>query len=352
MNTMFGRGDFEAVQDRWDGFWAGKNTNPIFSITVPKNGAECAPKPHWLAGFGGDYRAVADDLARWAESCEFYGDAIPIFPLSFGSDNFAAFCGANLTLARGGDTTWPSHPLKTLRGAKIAFDPNGKWWQRMVEYHDTLQRALGDSVLLCIQNLSGGLDGLVGLYGNTNLLMDMVDAPQAVHETMLQVNEAFTQAHEACARLFEYEKYGCATRLGQYARGAVGIPQCDTSCMISPEMFEEFAVPCLLHEIDALDAVIYHLDGPGAIRHLERLARIPKVRVVQWVAGAGEAATRDWTPLRRRILSLGKGLTLHGDAQQVAQMRRELQSNDIIFEVKGLKSRMQAEDFLAEMEQR
>jgi hypothetical protein len=115
-------------------------------------------------------------------------------------------------------------------------------------------------------------------------------------------------------------------------------------------MFEEFAVPGLLHELDSLDAVVYHLDGPDALRHLDRLARMPKIRAIQWVAGAGEAAGRDWTPLRKQILSLGKGLLLHGVAGQVTQMRRELQSKDIFFEVKGLKSRAQAEDFLAGMD--
>lgn len=348
---MFGRSDFGAVQRRWDDFWAGKNSGPMYSITVPKNGVECMPKPHWLAGYGGDYQAVADTLARWADSCEFYGGAMAMFPLSFGSDNFAAFCGADLALAPAGDTTWPSHPLKTLKGVRIAFDPNGKWWSRMVEYHHVLKRTLGDTVLLCIQNLSGGLDGLVGLYGNTNVLLDMVDEPEAVREALEQIDEAFTQAHEACAKLFEYEKYGSGIRLGLYSRGAAGVPQCDTSCMISSEMFEEFAVPGLLHELDSLDAVVYHLDGPGVLRHLDRLAGMPKIRAIQWVAGAGEAASRDWTPLRRQILSLGKGLLLHGDAGQVAQMRRELPSKDIFFEVKGLKSRAQAEDFLAGMEQ-
>ena len=293
---------------------------------------------------------MADALARWVDSCEFCGDAVASYPLSFGSDNFAAFCGAGLTLSRCGDTTWPSHPLKTLKGAKIAFDSNGEWWSRMVEYRHVLKRELGESVLLCMQNLGGGLGGLVGLCGNTKLLISMADEPELVHEALAQVNEAFTRAMEACAQLFEYEKYGSITRHGMLSRGAVGVPQCDTSCMISSAMFEEFALPGLVHELDSLDAAVYHLDGPGALRHLERLARIPKIRVIQWVAGAGEAATQDWTPLRRRILSLGKGLMLHGGAGQVAGLRRALPSKDIFFEVQGVKTRAEAENFLAEME--
>jgi len=54
---VFGRSGFSAVQNRWDAFWAGRNTGPLYAITVPKNGVECAPKPHWLMGFHGDYKA-------------------------------------------------------------------------------------------------------------------------------------------------------------------------------------------------------------------------------------------------------------------------------------------------------
>ena len=347
---MFCRSDFSAVQAQWEGFWAGENKAPLYGITIPKNGIACAPKPPWIMGFGGDYQAVADALARWVESCEFYGCAVPVFDMSFGSDNIAAFCGADLSLGGSGDTTWCSHPLQTLRGAKIAFDPNGKWWGRMVEYYGVLKRALGDSVMLAAPTLSAGLDCIVAMYGNMNLLMDMADEPEAVHEAMLQVNEAFTQATKACAALFEHEKYGSATRHGMVAKGAAGVPQCDTSCMISSDMFEEFAVPCLLHELDVIDAAEYHLDGPGALHHLERLTQMPKIRVIQWVAGAGEAAQQDWMPLYQRIVSLGKGLIMHGGTERVEQMRLKLQSKDIFFDVGGLKTRAEAEDFLARME--
>ena len=348
---MFGRSDFAAVQDRWSDYWAGRNQGPLYAIALPKNGVACAPKPPWHAWFNGGWQAAADAVCRWADSCEFYGDAIPIFPMSFGPDTFAAFCGADLAVGPSGDTTWPSHPLKALGGAKIAFDPNSIWWGRMLEYHHVLKAALGDAVLLSAPTVSAGLDGLVGLYGNTNLLLSMVDEPELVREALAQVNEAYTQAYNACARLFEYDKYGCGIRLGMYSRGPIGVPQCDVSCMISSEMFEEFAVPCLRHEMDSLGAAVYHLDGPDALRHLERLAHMPEIRAIQWVAGAGEAATRDWTPLRKRILSQGKGLLLHGDAGRVAELRKALPSKDIFFEVQGLKTRAQAEDFLAAMEQ-
>jgi hypothetical protein len=87
-------------------------------------------------GFDGNYRAVADMLARWLESCEFYGEAVPVFTVTFGADDFAALCGADLVMGANGDTTWPVHSLKSLRNARIAFDRNGKWWERTARFRN------------------------------------------------------------------------------------------------------------------------------------------------------------------------------------------------------------------------
>jgi hypothetical protein len=71
--------------------------------------------------------------------------------------------------------------------------------------------------------------------------------------------------------------------------------------MISPEMFREFGLPSLKHECDMLAGVVYHLDGPDAIRHLPAVSEIEKVKMIQWVPGAGEAAKKDWTALFQQI---------------------------------------------------
>lgn len=58
--------------------------------------------------------------------------------------------------------------------------------------------------------------------------------------------------------------------------------------MISTQMYEELVVGELLEELDFLDASIYHLDGPDALKHLDRLLAIDKLKGIQWVYGAGQ----------------------------------------------------------------
>jgi hypothetical protein len=84
------------------------------------------------------------------------------------------------------------------------------------------------------------------------------------------------------------------------------VSSCDFSCIISPENFEEFIIPELIDEIDFLPASLYHLDGPDALRHLDRLLEIEKLGGIQWVYGAGQPSAMHWIPTLKKIQDAGK----------------------------------------------
>ena len=255
----------------------------------------------------------------------------------------------DLEMGESGDTTWVRHLGTPLDQTEIRFRPDGKWWERTARFYEALKEELGDSALIAAPTLTAGLDALAAFRTNMELLYDLVDCPDAVHDAMRRVNGAYSQVFAATAKLFEFDKYGSVNRHGMYQVGAIGVPQCDFSCMISEEMFDEFAAPCIEHEMSVLDAVEYHLDGPGAIRHLPRLAQMPKLDVVQWAAGAGAAAERDWTDLYRDVVARGKGLILGGSRDGILRQCREHKSRALFFNG-WFATRAQAEDCIAEVE--
>lgn len=134
-----------------------------------------------------------------------------------------------------------------------------------------------------------------------------------------------------------------------YSRGRINVPQCDFSCMINPEMFREFAVPYLREEMRRLDAADYHLDGPGAIGHLEALCEIDELDVIQWQPGAGNAENQDWSWLYRRIDSLGKGQIRLGGAEQFRRYCQENRNRKLFFCLSA-GSRAEVEDCLTQLE--
>ena len=183
----------------WQAYWARENARPIFSIILPKPGMEPTPAPRYLQAFegGSKYEEVADQLARWYESHLFLGDTIPYYALSFGADDFAAYTGSDLHLSEDGETSWSEKTFSDLSHAKIAFDPNGKWWTKTAEFYHVLRKKLGDSIMIAAPTLSAGLDGLAAHFGVSELLYALLDEPEMVIDVLAQVNQAFSDALEA-----------------------------------------------------------------------------------------------------------------------------------------------------------
>jgi hypothetical protein len=80
--------------------------------------------------------------------------------------------------------------------------------------------------------------------------------------------------------------------------------------MISEAMFQEFFLPGIAEECRFYTNSLYHLDGPGALRHLDALLSIPELNAIQWVYGAGNGRATDWLDVYRRCQAAGKGIQL------------------------------------------
>jgi len=73
-------------------------------------------------------------------------------------------------------------------------------------------------------------------------------------------------------------------------------------------MFEKFFLWEIEEEIEWLDRSIYHLDGPGALQHLDALLEIPKLGAIQWVWGEGHGPASRWMDVYKRVIAAGKGV--------------------------------------------
>ena len=92
--------------------------------------------------------------------------------------------------------------------------------------------------------------------------------------------------------------------------------------MVSNAMFREFFLDELVEEADWLDRSIYHLDGPGALRHLDTLLSIDNLDGIQFVYGAGNEPASRWMAEYRRIQNAGKVLHISIDAAELDPFMR------------------------------
>lgn len=298
--------DFAATRERWAAFWRGESPRPMLYAIKPQNGVTPVPKPRPYDCAFGELDPLIDQALGWAATHDFLGDTIPSFMITFAPDHFAALLGADIKRGEGGSTNWVEPCLTSLENCDISFQRDGYWWQRTLECIQRFREKCDGKLIITGTHFQGSLDCLVAMYGTQNLLMDMALQPGRVHAALEQVDEALAEARTALANALDVETWGSLNRFGMYSRGIIDVPQCDLSCMISPEMFDEFELPHLIREIQTTDASIYHLDGPDALQHVESLCSITELDMIQWMPGEGYYDD-DWSGLNAKIDALGKG---------------------------------------------
>jgi 5-methyltetrahydrofolate--homocysteine methyltransferase len=313
------RKDFDDVRKNWRLFWEGKLNRPIIIAIVPKPGKEVVSPPKWGAAFSQPPEKVVDQALQWAESVEFCCDAVPFFTPSLMTGFIPALLGAKIIEVHepwGVDTAVVPF-VEDLNNINLTFHRDSIWWERWLNLCECIKKKCKGKMIFGEATIAGNLDLLGAIRGTDRLMLDFYDNPEGVHNAMQQILKIYNEILDEYVKIFEFEKYGGVTRHGFYADGLIGVPQCDFGFNISKKHFDEFALPYLKEEIRRLDAVEYHLDGPGNIKHLESICSIDKIGVIQWVAGAGNE-NKDWTELYEKIDNLGKGLWLWADSPEMA----------------------------------
>lgn len=86
--------------------------------------------------------------------------------------------------------------------------------------------------------------------------------------------------------------------------------QCDFGALMSPTQFKEFMVEPLREQAKKLDYVVYHLDGPDNIKHLDFILDIDEIDAIQWTSGdAGPDGTlEEWDIIYDKARKAGKSL--------------------------------------------
>ena len=86
--------------------------------------------------------------------------------------------------------------------------------------------------------------------------------------------------------------------------------QSDISTMISVDDYRRFVQPFIREQCQKIDYTLYHLDGVGAMHHLDALLEIKELNAIQWTPGVGEpqGGSPKWYDLYKKILAGGKSI--------------------------------------------
>ena len=327
--------DWEKTKLRYNEYWNMENHDrPLISITGRRNNAKESRlkvpeniREHWL-----DFDYVIKRARESFENTYFGGEAYPNFCPNLGPDILGAILGCDLEF--GEATSWPVHFLDDWRKYNdFNFDAGNIWWKRIKELTRlAVQDSKGDYVV-SITDLHAGLDALVSMRGPESLSMDLYDYPEEVKKANFQVLEVFKTVFDQLYDITGQNIEGSSNWMGIWHPDKWYVTSTDFICLISPEMFDEFVLPELVKEIEWLDASIFHLDGPGALKHLDRLLEIPKLKGIQWVYGAGQPTASHWLPVLKKIQDKGKLIQIIVMAGELDIMLDELEPEGVFYMV-------------------
>ena len=347
--------DLESAQKRVEAWWNGEGGDrPVLLVTAPRRGARAydGPDTDDLHRYFTDPELVLARLRWQLESTWYGGEAFPVvFPVSVQLVAILnKYLGApNRYLTK--HTAW-SDPIIDDWAARPALrlDPANEWFATSRRLLEACVEWAESERIPCFvgqPDLNGPTEILAGLRGAQRLALDFYDNPGEIKPALQEINlawrEAWRQLSAICHRLGGWFFW---MRIWS-DRPAVDL-QSDVSCLVSRELFDEYFLPFIEQQTAWAERTVYHLDGPGAIRHLDSLLALPRLTAIQWVPGAGAPGASHWIPLARRIQAAGKRLLLDCEPGEVETLARELRPEGLMLSTRCA-SEQEARDLLASL---
>jgi len=281
-------------------FWAGEKLGrPIVSIHArrdqarphnPSPGIPADPESMFLDP---DF-VIPNRLASLAKT-SFLGDSIPHISVDLGPGSLAAYMGSRIQCDY--LTVWFQEVMSSISDQLQDVDETNPYWQRhFALISQAAEVGAEQGFYVALPDLIEGLDTLASLRGSESLVLDLMDPDNrsVIHGHLRKIEASYLYYYDRIHEVVS-DPDGCniSTYLETFGQGRTCKIQCDFAALLDPGLFTEFAVPFIENQAANYDYVSYHLDGPGAIYSTPLVAGVDKIRVIQWISGAGRAPEYD-----------------------------------------------------------
>ena len=257
-----------------------------------------------------DPQRIVDRYRFFCDTHAFLGESFPNLNVDFGPGSLAAYLGSEIGFKE--DTVWFNKCLDGWDGVpKLAFDPENKWFKKHINLVKSCRELAGNDFYVDMPDLMENIDVLASLRGAQETLFDLLDEPEKVGERIQEVTDVYYEYYDRFYNAIKDDEGGNAYTVFQiWGPGRTVKLQCDFSAMMSPEDFRKYIQPSLKVQSENVDHVLYHLDGPQAIKHMDALMEIDGIDALQWTSGdAGPDGTLpDWDVIYDKAIAAGKSI--------------------------------------------
>ena len=285
------------VLNMWEHFQEG--VKPHADIPAPKPYRDLNQRwfdPEWRAEYLDWYVAHSSLMA----------DMLPVANTQLGPGSLAAILGG--VFEGGEDTIW-IHPNPNYSD-NIVFDPNHHNWLLHKDLLRACKKKAQGHYYVGMPDLMEGLDVLAAIKGTDKVLFDTVMQPEVLEHQMQQINDIYFRVFDELYDIIREGDEMAFCYFSSWAPGKMSKLQSDISTMISVDDYRRFVQPFIREQCQKIDYTLYHLDGVGAMHHLDALLEIDELNAIQWTPGVGEpqGGSPKWYDLYRKILAGGKSI--------------------------------------------
>lgn len=285
------------VLNMWEHFQEGVKPHADVSEPQPYNDLNQRWfDPAWRAEYLDWYVAHSSLLA----------DMLPVANTQLGPGSLAAILGG--VFEGGEDTIW-IHPNPNYTD-DIKFDPNHPNYILHKELLRACKRKAQGHYYVGMPDLMEGMDVLAALKGTDKVLLDTVMQPEVLERQLQQINDIYFQVFDELYDIIREGDEMAFCYFSSWAPGKMSKLQSDISTMISVDDYRRFVQPFIREQCQKIDYTLYHLDGVGAMHHLNALLEIKELNAIQWTPGVGEpqGGSPKWYDLYNKILAGGKSI--------------------------------------------
>jgi hypothetical protein len=347
--------DYETSKQRIEAFWEREILDrPVVQFTLYKPEEQCLPLPasrhatpaeRWLDADYQAERALAD-----LSNQLFQGDTLPVAWPNLGPDVLASLYGCPLEFGDYG-TSWSRPILDDWAAAdRLTLDWDHPFLHKLQQMTGALLELGQGHFLTGMTDWHPGGDCLAALRGPQNLALDLLTCPEQVKALLARLEADYQAVYDLFYRRLCAAGLPITTWTPLLCSGKYYLPSNDFSTMISREMFAQFFLPGIVRECQFLDRSMYHLDGPGALRHLDCLLGIHELDAIQFVPTVSDAAFARWAWVYRRIQASGKALQVTCEVGEVDQVMQALRPHGVYLVVNGVTSCAVGEALLRKLE--
>lgn len=347
--------DYEKSKARIDAFWERELIDrPVVQFYLSKPQDKCVPVPTSSHKTAAECWMDAEYQAELAlaqlQNQEFLGDSMPVAFPNLGPEVFSAFYGCPLIFGDYG-TSW-SEPilLDWDRADALCFDWENPYLKKLHEMTDALLGIGQGKFVTGMPDWHPGGDAVAALRNPQSLALDMIEHVAEVKQLLGKLEADYYQLYDCFYHKLRSAGQPISTWLPLVCDEKYYVPSNDFSIMISTAMFEDVFLPGLVRDCQFLERSIYHLDGPGALRHLDTILAIPELDALQYVPGASNEGYHKWIGVYRKAQAAGKAIEVFCTFQETDAVIETLDPHGVYLAVSDVPSRDAGESLLRRLE--